>query len=626
MKNAKQSPKSSPRSKNRPTDTRTGAQNAPAAHARAVQGLPAGRQKGKIRALANAAGLTGPLVPGRSSAPAVGAPVDNAAISQHISPTTLAWVKRSRYNPIRQLTPDYLSRIIDIFQNGYLREFALMGDAIKRRDDKVSIGTRKREKSVARHGIEVILMDGIADNQKAQAEKHRDAIKYFFENLTVSHVLEQDVRGGKRLLVEQMMESIYYRYAVHEMVWQPRVDPVTNQPRLTAQFNYVPLWFFEATSAKLRFISHYFGTVMGDDMPDDEWLVTVGEGIMEPLAVAYMFKTLSLKDWVAFNEKFGMPGILGKTSAAKDSPAWNALVDAIEDFGQEWAAVVNTEATIELVEAKNASGQTPFEPLVAAMDKAIATICRGADLSTISSGAGSQGRGGSLQGDESTLLEQDDAEMISETLKKICRIIVRELFGDADPLALAKVVVQQEKPADDTIKRLQYLTGAGVKVAASYAQRELGVPPAAPGEPTLEAPAAPVAEPLASEAVDAKALANFRRARWSATALANASLQHVDAMRQDGRAALFRAHALAQMTAAEAEALRPLSSRIAEIESIDDDAAMTAALKKLQADLPDLFKPIATNPKLIAAFEAFLGTSVVNGAVQAAQRQKKPAA
>ena len=78
-------------------------------------------------------------------------------------------------------------------------------------------------------------------------------------------MLEQDVRGGFRLLVEQMMGAQGDRYACHEIVWQPTIDAITGEPRLTAEFNFVPPWFFEATTGRLRFIQHYFGTVFGNE-------------------------------------------------------------------------------------------------------------------------------------------------------------------------------------------------------------------------------------------------------------------------------------------------------------------------------------------------------------------------
>jgi phage gp29-like protein len=320
-------------------------------------------------------------------------------ISPNMSAWVAAWAKRSRFNPIRMLTPDLLSRQIDNFQMGYLRDFALMAEAIKRRDYMVQTSTRKREKAISRHGIDVITNDHIEKELKDQAKLHASALTYFYDNLHARNVMEQDQAGGKRLLIQQMMEAVYYRYAVHEIVWRPSVDPVTGAARLTADFNYVPLYFFETQTAHLRFLKRYFGTIMGDEMEQGEWLVTVADGIAEAIAVCYMFKTMPLKDWVSFSERFGTPGILGKTKAAFNSQQWKEMEDALRKFAQDWTAVTAVDNGIELIIPQGSTGNnTVFAPLVELMDKAIATICRGADLSTISSGHQSQGHGSSLQG------------------------------------------------------------------------------------------------------------------------------------------------------------------------------------------------------------------------------------
>jgi hypothetical protein len=44
---------------------------------------------------------------------------------------------RARFNPIKTLTPDSLSSMLDGFASGYLKSAALTWDAIERRDDVI---------------------------------------------------------------------------------------------------------------------------------------------------------------------------------------------------------------------------------------------------------------------------------------------------------------------------------------------------------------------------------------------------------------------------------------------------------------------------------------------------------
>lgn len=504
-----------------------------------------------------------------------------------INPALVQQVKRMRFNPIRHLTPEVLANQLDSFEAGYLRDFALTAAAIKRRDDVVCVALPKREKAVARRDLVCQAIDGLGGARLARAEEHRAALQFFYENLTVTHALERDVRGGYKLLVRQMMSAIGFRYAVHEVVWDFRKED--GRDRLTANLTYVPLQFFEATTGKLRFLRNYLSQMDGEEMRSTDWLVTVGDGIMEPLAVAYMFKQLSLKDWVAYNEKHGTPGVLGKTSAAKDSPEWQALAEAVASFSQDFAAVMNEGSTIELVKSDGAAS-LPFPPLVERMDRVIATICRGADLSTLSAGGGS-GQGASLQGDESDLLEQDDAELVSETLQQLSRTVIGQLFAE-EPLAYAQIVVPERRDNADVRANIGFAVAHGVQVGAAWTRDQLGLAAPAAGEPLLQAPAA--AAPTTASLFSA----------------ANA-----------GREQVFRAAAKEQILAARRAALGPLLERLAEIEAIENDQAREAALIKLQRDLPQLYRQIATDPDLVRAFEEAIGTSLLNGFTERATQR-----
>lgn len=512
-----------------------------------------------------------------------------------ITPELVQLVKRSRFNPIRTLTPEVLSTQLDSFAVGYLRDFALTGEAIKRRDDVMCVALPKREKATSRRDLVCQVLDGLQEPQLKRAEEHRNALRYFYENLTVSHALDRDVRGGYKLLVRQMMSAIGARYAVHEIVWEPRV--VDGRDQLTARLNFVPLQFFEATTGKLRFLRNYLASIHGEDMPENEWLVTVGDGILEPLAVAYMFKQLSLKDWVSYNEKFGTPGVLGKTAAAKDSPEWQALADAVAAFSQDFAAVVNEGSSIDLIKSEGGSN-LPFPPLVERMDRVIATICRGADLSTLSAGGGS-GQGASLQGDESDLLEQDDAELISETLQHLSRIVIRFLF-DEDPLAYAQIVVPERRDNADVRENVRIATEHNVPVGVEWLRDQLGLAAPSQGEEVLRRSAPPAG------LAPGPGLMPIRTANIAAV----------------GRNGILRAESLARLSVAQAEALKPLRDRLREVSEIEDDAAREAALIKLQADLPGLYKAISKDPTVAKAFEEIIGTALIDGAATAAKTRK----
>ena len=435
-----------------------------------------------------------------------------------ITPQRVQRSLQARYNPIAQLTPAYLTSSLDLFAQGYLGQFARLADAIERRDDKIAACRRKRISAVARYGFEILTADVGEDKELAvTAEQHKEVLEYFYGNVTACNALDENQRGGFSLLARQMADAIGKKYAVHEIVMKP--GDGAEDGGLTAELRFCPLWFFENRTGKLRFLDQDAATE-GKDMSAEQWLVTVGDGIMEACAVAYLYKRLPLQDWLSYTEKFGMPGLLGKTPATPGSAEWNAMESAVGAFMNDWAAVVNQGAEISLVEASAGGGQNPFEPLIERMDRAIAILWRGADLSTMSAGNG-EGQGASVQGGEGELLEQDDAAWLAETMQmQLSRLVIEYHFGKGvRPLAYIQIKTRDDGDTRLDIEVLRAAREMGIPIAVKDARERLGLVTPDEGEELLGK-----AEPKDGTAADAASAAKKQEEKAKqaeADALAN---------------------------------------------------------------------------------------------------------
>jgi phage gp29-like protein len=414
-----------------------------------------------------------------------------------LTPERIQFSIRLRFNPIRNLKPELLAGYLDSFRLGFFRQAALSWDAMERRDTRLQTVAPKRKKSVARHGYEILAVD---DTPMAALQK--GFLETFYNNISVTTALEPDEQGGFSLLLRQMMDAVGKRYAVHEIVWQPRPDG-----NLTAKFIFCPLWWFEGTRGKLRYLLNEF-QIYGIEMDPCGWLITVGDGIMEACSVAYIFKHLPLRDWLNYSERFGMPGILGKTDAAINSQEWEAFGDAVESFSADWSAICNRANEIDLIEVKNA-GEQPFERLVNLMDEEMTRLWRGNDLGTASK-TGSVGA--SLQADESDILEVDDAMLLTETLTlKVSRLALAWKFGpEAPQLAYIKIKTEERDKTALDLQIDQFLLSAGFPIsqtsaAERYAREipgaddELLIAPAAPASAKSSGAASPSETELANE-------------------------------------------------------------------------------------------------------------------------------
>jgi hypothetical protein len=339
----------------------------------------------------------------------------------------------------------------------------------------------KRKKAIARHGWTVLPARELQPGEEAESKRHIAALEYFYRNLDCSNAIDANETGGFSLLVRQMMDAVGKRYAVHEIIWRPKADGT-----LTASLRFVPLWFFENTTGQLRFLENE--TAMeGAPLKEGEWMVTVGDGLMVAGSIAWMFKNLSMNDWALYSEHNGSPGLRATTSAARDSDEWKAVEAAVADIYNGLPVVTNTGDEIKVVDLA-VGGNIPFPALIERMDRVIAAMWRGADLSTLSR---DRGYGASLQEKEASLLEEDDGSLISETLNRnLDRWVIKYLFGaNVEPLARVKVLVAGRESTSDDVQIDQFLLNHGAPLSVASVMERYGRAMARPGEPLLTTPA-----------------------------------------------------------------------------------------------------------------------------------------
>jgi len=357
---------------------------------------------------------------------------------------------------------------MDSFACGNLREFCYLAEVVADRDDTIKCVKSKREKSVAGRPWNILTRDS-----SAEAQRHREVLNDFWNRARAVNAFDGNERGGIGRLIKQMMTSVSYRYAVHHLVWK------TSGTKLTATFEFIPLHFFENTTGSLRFMRPDKSTV-GEPLAEDEWMITVGDGLMFPGLAGYVAKRFSLQDWLAFSEKFSMPGILGTTSAAKGSLEGNAMKCAVESFSQDWSAVMYgvadpSKPPIHLIQPNGNPSSMPMPALVERIDRRMATLWCGADLSTMSSKSGS-GTGASVQANEANLLAVDDCATISEALHEVEKTVIGWHFGEGiEPLAYFKLMPPAESDKSEQLAMITGLVSSGARIGQQDAATRVGL-------------------------------------------------------------------------------------------------------------------------------------------------------
>lgn len=482
---------------------------------------------------------------------------------------------RARFNPLRSLTPELLGFYIDRFKIGYIRQLCLAWDSIKDRDDTIRLVTSLREKAISRFDYQIEMIENLDPSDVARAEVQKEKVEYFFRNMTVTSAIDENITGRQKLLAKQMMDCAGSKYSVHEIVWQPQEDG-----NLTAQLRHTPPWFFENITGKLRYLTSE-GAAYGEDLDEGGWLITVGDGLMIATCIAYMFKTLPLRDWVTYCERNGMPAFIGTTDSPQGSPQYKALFEALQNLASDYAALKNNSEKIEVLDLKGSEANLPYEPLVKRMDAKIASMWRGGDLSTMSSGTHSQGRGSNRQEDEAEILIDDDVQLIDETINAgLVKYVVEYLFGEEPLVRYATIVPPKEATAQD-IAIDQFLVGSGVQLSVEDALKRYGRVAAQPGEVALMPP---------------------KQDEQIPPGLGNIS--------EDSAALLRSAHK--RLTPAQAASLAPVRARFAQAMEADDTHLANEVEKAIQ-DLPALLQLINIDPPTRRFLEIAYSSALMDG-------------
>lgn len=494
--------------------------------------------------------------------------------------------------PLRNVTPQLLASYLDSFQYGWLRSAVLLWDVMERRDPVVRTVSAKRYKAVSRLDWSVVKAD-----DSPEAEEHQRVLTEFWNRIRVTDAMNRDVCGGVRQLFYQAASAIGHRWAVHEIVWDPQPG------RLGATFTKVPLWFFENRTSKLRFLTGDW-SLHGEDLESGGWLVHTGDGLMEPTSVNVVMRSLSLGDWLALSEKFGMPGLLWKTEAQYNSPEWAAAETAAAAFASDWAAVVSKGTEIESI-TDSRTGEPPQEKLTEYLERRIVMVWRGADLGTISQGQ--EGVGASLQGEETRVLLEDDAHVIDGPLAdSVERHVLEWYFG---PGVEAKAGIRIQVPKNDTtdrdLKVDEFLVGAGVPLSQHDAAERYGRAIAQGNDAVLQ-------KFVADPGMHPPGLGlNYTAAN--------------EAGRMVRRSELESAHREEQALGAAAEgfaaAFEPLRQRLREASKLEDPGAQRAALLSIRADIPAAVRGLKLDPAGTEALMRMMGAATVAGMADAvAQR------
>jgi len=464
-----------------------------------------------------------------------GASAPNLNTAPAFSAEQVTLQRRMRFNPLRMLEPEVLSMALDQFDIGIIRHAALLWDAMQRRDDTLSFVVSQFENSIAGKPWGVFKKKN-AD--EAEAARHAAALEHFYATVTAVNAFDRNERGDRHLLLRQMGSSFGCRYAVHHFVWKPmpgkmiEVEGAAPVPALSAEMEFVPLWYFENTTGTLRFLPFGgFGAVGSEMNFEGEWMCATGPGMMFAASICYTFKRLTFQDWTIFNERYAQQKVVGQTPESRESPQGAAMAQMVGDFNSDQGIVLynsqpGDKPPISLLGPEGTVSVDLFERFLDRQDRKMTVMFRGSDLRNMS--REKDVTGVSAQSDETEAMELAHCANIASACRTfIDRTVIRYCFGEGvEPLAYFGLPDMDAEDAAKLRESAGFLADRGALVELDTVAERLGVTLTEDPEEALQAASggnaerstttttgqAPNAE-RSSEEADAERTGNAKAAR-----------------------------------------------------------------------------------------------------------------
>lgn len=384
---------------------------------------------------------------------------------QHAAPT-MAGV-RSLWNDsvASGLTPVRLASLLREAAEGDHDAFLTLAEEMEERDMHYACELSKRKLAVGRLPVSV---EAVSDDQR---------------DIDIADAVRRLLRGaGFRFLVKDMLDGLGKGYSVCEIDWdrsQPRWKPRQYDWRDPHFFQFDRIQRREIrlkdeaggmdglALAPFKFITH---------VPRIKSGLPIRGGLARLAAWAFMCKSYSIKDWLAFAEVYGMPLRMGKYGPSASEGDKDVLRMAVANLGIDAAAIFPESMQIELVEAGGKTGSADFFQRLA--DYFDGQVSKGI-LGQTASASGTPGKLGDekLQAEVRDDIRDDDAEQLADTLQRdLIKPFIDLNFGPQEEYPNLELRAADAYDVAGMADALGKLVPLGLRVEQSVVRDRMGLP------------------------------------------------------------------------------------------------------------------------------------------------------
>lgn len=417
-----------------------------------------------------------------------GQPIDTGILQEEIARPTVTGIRTVwGYAPIAgHLTPQRLASILIDATQDWPRDYLTLAEEMEERDWHYGsvLGTRKRAVS----GLAVSVTPA---SDSAQDKKLADAVRQ----------LVLDPCFGD--MIDGCLDALGKAYSATEITWDrsgkewmPRYE--WRDPRFF-RFDY-------ATQSELLLMDDEH--IMGKPLPAYKFIVhrpklkcgiTIRGGLARLVASAYMCKSYTLTDWMAFAEVFGMPLRIGRYEPGATQADINTLIAAVSNLGTDAAAILPKSMTIDFQTMPRTSdgGDKVFMGLADWLDRQVSKAVLGQTMTTDSASTGLGSNTAEVHDKVRTDIQISDARQLANTLNRdLVKPFIDLNYGPQARYPSIALPVLEPEDLEVLANALAELVPLGLEVEQAEIRDKLGLRTPKKGAKLLQkAPDTPAPKP-----------------------------------------------------------------------------------------------------------------------------------
>lgn len=397
-----------------------------------------------------------------------------------VDPAT-AWFLHTafRESVASTLTPRRLAQVLRDAAEGDHDAYLTLAEEIEERElhYRSVLGTRKLAISGAPLNVEP------ADDSP-KAKEIADAVRRdILEDDAFQDLLFDLLDGlGKGFSVcEIRWDTHGKRWCPKSYTWRdPRMfrwDPSLTEVRLIDEHDL----FVGADLTPFKFIVH---------KPKLKSGVPIRGGLARVAAVAYMFKSYTVRDWHTFMDVFGMPLRLGRYGPDSTAEERSKLRRAVMNIAADAAGIVPKSMDIEFIDVKgSAGGDSLFQGAAEWWDKQVSKVVLGQTMTSEDGASLAQAK---VHNDVRLDLAQADARQLCASInRQLVHAYVDLNFGVQERYPAIAIQIEAPEDLKSLSETIGTLVDKGAKIPQWWVREKFGLPEPGPEDELLSARAAP---------------------------------------------------------------------------------------------------------------------------------------